>query len=111
MVLAAEGAADFGEGRVRQLAGEVHGDLARECDGLGTALGAHVGELDAEEVGHLSLDLLDGDDFLFLAPEVSEDLLGEIGIHVAAAEGAEGDHAGEGPSISRILALMRLAMR
>ena len=81
---------------MRELAGEVHGDLPRECDGLGTPLGAHVGELDAEEVGGLPLDLLDGDDFLFFAPEIREDFLGEIGIHVASAQGAEGDHAGEG---------------
>ena len=79
VILAAEGAADFGEGGVRELAGEVHRDLTRERDGLGAALGAHVGELDAEEVGGLPLDVLDGDDFLVLAPEIGEDFLGEIG--------------------------------
>ena len=35
VVLAAEGAADLGQGGVGELAGEVHGHLPREGDGLG----------------------------------------------------------------------------
>ena len=95
VVLAAEGAADLGERGVGELAGEVHRDLAGEGDGLGAVLGPHVGELDAEELGRLPLDVLDGDDLLFLAPEVGEDLLGELDAHLAAGERAEGDHPGE----------------
>ena len=52
-------------------------------------------ELDAEEVADLPLDLLDGDDLLFLAPQVGQHFLGEVDAHLAAGEGAEGDHPGE----------------
>ena len=52
-------------------------------------------ELDAEELGDLPLDVLDGDDLLVLAPEFGEDLLGQLHAHLAAGEGAEGDHPGE----------------
>ena len=69
--------------------------LAREGHGLGAVLGAHVGELDAEELGGLPLDVLDGDDPLFLAPQVGEDVLGQLDAHLASGQGAVGDHPGE----------------
>ena len=69
MVLAAKRSADFGEGSMGELASEVHGDLTRESHRLGAVFGAHVGELDAEELGRLPLDVLDGDDLLFFSPE------------------------------------------
>src|SRR6266436_6118686 len=50
VVFAAEGATDVAERGVGELAREVHGDLTREGDLLGTVLGAHVRELDAEEL-------------------------------------------------------------
>src|ERR1700675_1099680 len=70
MVFTAEGAPDIAERRVSQLAREVHGDLARERNRLGAVLGAHVRELDPEELSDLPLDVLHGDDALFLAPEI-----------------------------------------
>src|SRR5215510_4157842 len=68
VVLAAEGAADVAQGSVSELTREIHGDLAGEGHRLGPVLGAHVGELDAEELCRFALDVLDGDDALFLAP-------------------------------------------
>src|SRR5258705_10026824 len=67
VILTTEGAPDVAERGVGELTREVHGNLAREGHGLGAILGAHVGELDAEELGRLALDVLDGDDPLFLA--------------------------------------------
>src|SRR5712671_985784 len=97
MVLAAERPPYLGERGVGELAGEVHRDLPGEGDRLGPVLGAHVAELDPEELGDFPLDMLDRDDLLVLTPEVGEDLLGELHAHLAAAERAERDHAGERP--------------
>src|SRR5215813_7403112 len=82
MVLAAEGAPDVTQRRVGELAREIHRDLTGEGHRFGPVLGAHVGELDAEELGRLALDMLDGDDPLFLAPQVGEDVLGELDAHL-----------------------------
>src|SRR6266852_3544032 len=64
VILAAEGPPDLGERGVGELAGEVHGDLAREGDPPGAVLGPHVRHPDAEELGRFSLNVLDGDDLL-----------------------------------------------
>src|SRR5215467_14868016 len=68
MVFAPERAPDVTQRRVGELAREIHSDLAGEGDRFGPVLGAHVGELDAEELCRLALDVLDGDDSLLLAP-------------------------------------------
>ena len=58
----------------------------------------------------LSLDVLDRDELRVLAPEVGEDLLGELS-YLAAGQRAEGEHAVSEPSSSRTLVLMRSARK
>src|SRR5215470_4058037 len=96
MVLAAERAPDVTQRRVGELARKIHGDLTGEGYRFGPVLGPHVGELDAEELSRLALDVLDGDDPLLLAPQVGEDVLGQLDAHLASGEGAVGDHPREG---------------
>ena len=72
VILAAEGAAHLGQGRVGELARQVHGDLPGECDGLCPILRLEVGEPNAEEIADLPLDLVDRDELLLLAPELAE---------------------------------------
>src|SRR5207245_9354805 len=66
-------------------------------DGLRSVLGLEVGDLHAEEVAHLSLYLVDGDDLFFFAPEVGQHFLRELDTHLAAGQSAEGDHPRERP--------------
>src|SRR5713226_9529896 len=96
MVLPAEGTADIAQRGVGELAGEIHGDLPWEGHGLGAILRPHVRELDAEDLGDFSLNVLDRDDLLFLAPEVGEHVLGELHAHLPTRQRAEGDHTGQG---------------
>jgi hypothetical protein len=46
VIATAEFPADLGQGARRQPFGEVHGDLARPCDGQGAAARGHLGHLD-----------------------------------------------------------------
>jgi hypothetical protein len=63
---------------------------------LGAVLRAHVGKLHGEELGRLSLDVVDRDDALFLAQRsASTSWARSIDISTAR-EGAEGDHPGQG---------------
>src|SRR3990172_2601096 len=96
VILPAERAADLQQGGGGKLAGEVHGDLAWEGDGPRSGFRLEVRQLDAEEVGHLPQDLFEGNDPLVFAPEVREDILGEVGGHLPTGQRAEGDHAREG---------------
>src|SRR6267142_6483415 len=78
-----------------KLASEVHRDLTGERDRPGAHLGLEIRELDAKEVADPPLDLVDGDDLLFVAPELAENLLSKLHGHLAAGERAERDHARE----------------
>jgi hypothetical protein len=96
VVLAAEAAADVGVGVARELAGEIHGDLAWKGHGLGAGLGAEVLGLDAEDFADAALDVVEGDEALLVAPDVGENLLGEVEAELTAGEVAEGADADEG---------------
>src|SRR5579884_2405663 len=61
VVAAPELLADAGQGRVRQLAGQVHRDLAGEGDPLGSPLGLHLVDADPKELRHGPLDRGDRD--------------------------------------------------
>ena len=111
VILAAEGAADFGEGGVGELAGEVHGDLARERDGLGAVLGAHVGELDAEEVGRLALDCSMVMIFSSSPQRSARTSWASSMLISRPLREQKAIMRVSEPSISRMLALMRLAIR
>src|SRR5207249_3827301 len=58
-------------------------------------VGIQVGQLEAEDVATPPLDLIDRDDLLVLAPQLAEDFLGQVDGHLAAGEGAKGDHPRE----------------
>jgi hypothetical protein len=90
VVLAAEALADVGKRVAGELPGEVHRDLAGKGDGLRAGLGAEVVRLDAEDLAHAALDVVGGDQALLGAPDVREDLVGEIETEIAAGEAAEG---------------------
>src|SRR5205814_6206240 len=102
VILATEGAADLGQRRVRELAGEIHRDLARESHGLRAILRLEIGELDTVGLAHLALNLLDADDLLFLAPELTEHLLRQIDRHLTAGERTERDHARQDRKSTRL---------
>jgi hypothetical protein len=61
VVLASEGVSDIAERAVGQLAREKHRHLPREGDVSWTSLARHIGETDVKMLGHLALNLLDGD--------------------------------------------------
>ena len=96
VVLAAEAPPDVRVGVAGQLAGEVHGHLARERHGLGARLGAEVLDLDVEDLGDAAEDVVDRDEVLLGAPDVGEDLLGEVERERAPGQVAEGADAHEG---------------
>ncbi len=76
-VAAAEGLADLLQGMAGEVAREVHGDLARERDGVGPALAGHVGMPDLVMVGDALLNALDVEPVLrLLHQHVLEERLG-----------------------------------
>jgi hypothetical protein len=99
VVLAAEAPPDVGVGVARELPRQVHGELAREGDGLGAGLGPEILGLDVEDLGDAPQDVVDGDEVLLGAPDVRQDLLGEVEGQRAARSGCR--RRGSGPGSPR----------
>ena len=96
VVLAAEAATDVGVGVARQLARDVHGELAGEGDGLRPGLGPEVLGFDVKDLGDAAEDVVDRHEVLLRPPDVGEDLLGEVEGRGRPGEVAEGADADEG---------------
>ncbi len=97
VILAPERPSNFAERRVRELPSQIHGNLTRKGHGPSPVVAPDVRELDAEELGGLRLDVVDGGRSIFLAPEPAEDFVGEAERQLAPAERLEGEQACEGP--------------
>src|SRR5215216_5555756 len=98
VVATAEGFPYLGEGFVGELAGEVHGDLARVGERFRAARADEVGLRDTEVAAHLVLDELDRDLAVRLVrQDVPEDLLGQGHGHLSPVERGVGEDAHQGP--------------
>ncbi len=96
VVLAAELAADLGQGGFGHLLGEVHGDLAGDDDLAGVVFLLELGDAHAELLRDGALDGLDGDLADLGVDELLEALLGDGERAFDAMMGAPGDDADEG---------------
>src|SRR5204863_1826928 len=97
VVLASERTPNLAEGRVRELPRQVHGNLTREGHGASPIVAADVCELDAEELRGLGLDVVDGRESVFLAPESAEDFMREAERQRSTAERLESEQARQAP--------------
>ncbi len=92
VIAPSEQLADLRQALVRQLLGEVHGDLARTGDAGRALFGIHIGHLDLVEVGHGFLDVFDRHLAILQRQQIFERFLGQTDRHVLAAEAGVGQN-------------------